>query len=148
MTVWVDPLDGTAEYTQVKPTYLHCCGSGMFIPDRNFPCRIQDSGSRPKNTSKWRNFEKKNSVWEKSLEPVPYTDTLKPGPKHWRKHPLNATCGVVDPWHIGTDPIRIRGSWFFRQWLTRCQQKKSVFPQVFFAFYFLKVPYIFISFHR
>jgi hypothetical protein len=32
MTVWVDPLDGTAEYTQVKPTYLQCCGSGNVYP--------------------------------------------------------------------------------------------------------------------
>jgi hypothetical protein len=34
MTVWVDPLDGTAEYTQVKPTYLQCCGSIRIIPSR------------------------------------------------------------------------------------------------------------------
>ncbi len=50
----------------------------------------------------------------------------------------------VDPWHFGTVRIRIRGSvpltygsgsCFFRQWLTRCQQK-IIFFQRFFAYYY------------
>jgi|LakMenEpi03Aug12_release.lakeMendotaPanAssembly.Ray.scaffolds.fasta_scaffold391694_1 hypothetical protein len=53
--------------------------------------------------------------------------------------------GSADPHHWLTDPYPDTA--FFLQWLTRCLQKISLFWS-FFAYYFLKVLYIFISLQR
>ena len=147
MTVWVDPLDGTAEYTQVRPTYLQCCGSGMFIPDRNFPCRIPDSGSRPKNTSKWRNFEKKTvcgrRVWNRFRIQV-HWNRVRNTEENTRWTPpavLWIRDILVRIWSGSADPDFFVSGW-------QDANKKKVFSPSVFCFYFLKVPYIFISFHR
>ncbi len=52
-------------------------GSELSMPDLRFRIPAE-------KYVKMKKFFEKNSVWEKSLEPVPYryTDTLKPGPKH------------------------------------------------------------------
>ncbi len=53
---------------------------------------------------------------------------------------------VLDLRHLGTDPdpgistTALQKSYFFRQWLLRCQQKISFFSKIFFFVYcFLKV---------
>ncbi len=105
MTVWVDPLDGTAEYTQVKPNYLQWCGSGKVYPGSELSMPDPRFRVPTETTSKWRNLRKKQCVGEESGtgSVYRYTETgFKTLKKTLAERHLRC-CGFVTFWY-GSDP--------------------------------------------
>ena len=72
---------------------------------------------------------------------------------------VHVETSVADPWHFGVDPDPclwlmdsdpdpdpVSGSWYFRHWPTRCQQKTNFLTKFFLLITFWS--YIYIIFQR